>query len=161
MRDFAFETPSSNFGLPYGTICLFTVEEVLFNKAEANAYLNNYADAIKDLNLYMSTRLTGVTPGNLPANRQITEAKILSYYNNAVNIQQGLINLILEYKRAEYVQEGMRWFDILRYKITVTHDIKSGGGTVVSTEVLGPDDKRRQLKLPETVKLSGITDLNR
>ena len=160
MRDFAYETPSSNFGLQYGTVCLFTVEEVLFNKAEANAYLGNYSQAINDLNLYMSTRLTGVTPGSLPASRQITQAKILAYYNNTVNIQQGLVDLILELKRAEYVQEGMRWFDILRYKLTVTHDIKSGG-SVVTTETLGPDDKRRQLKLPDAVKLSGITDLNR
>lgn len=160
MRDFAFETPSSDFGISYGTICLFTVEEVLFNKAEANAYLGKYTDAINDLNLYMSTRLTGITPGSLPANNQITEAKIVSYYNNSVSVQQGLINLILELKRAEYVQEGMRWFDVLRYKIPVSHVLKSGG-SVINTEVLGPDDKRRQLKLPESVKLSGITDLNR
>jgi hypothetical protein len=161
MRDFAYETPSSDFGLQYGTVCLFTVEEVLFNKAEANSYLGKTAEAIADLNLYMSTRLIGVTPGNLPPNRQITEAKVLNYYNNTVNIQQGLVRLILELKRAEYVQEGMRWFDILRYNIPVTHDLKSSGGTVISTEVLAPDDKRRQLKLPESVKLSGITDLNR
>jgi hypothetical protein len=158
MRDFAYETPSSDFGFQYSTVCLFTVEEVLFNKAEANAYLGNYTAAIDDLNMYMSTRLTGVTPGNLPANRQITEAKILAYYGGALNIQQGLVALILELKRAEYVQEGMRWFDILRYKIPVTHVIKGPNG---STEVLGPDDKRRQLKLPESVKLAGITDLNR
>lgn len=158
MRDFAFETPSSDFGFQYSTVCLFTVEEVLFNKAEANAYLGNYTDAINDLNLYMSTRLTGVTPGSLPANRQITEAKILNYYGGSVNIQQGLVLLILELKRAEYVQEGMRWFDVLRYKIPVTHVLKGPNG---STEVLTPDDKRRQLKLPESVKLSGITDLNR
>ncbi len=161
MRDFAYDNPSANFGFQYGTVCLFTVEEVLFNKAEAYAYEGFYTEAINDLNLYMSTRLTGVTPGNLPANRQITQAKILSYYNNSVSIQQGLVNLILELKRAEYVQEGMRWFDVLRYKIQVSHDIKSTGGTVVSTEVLSPDDKRRQLKLPDAVKLSGITDLNR
>ncbi len=161
MRDFAYENPSSNFGLQYGTVCLFTVEEVLFNKAEAYAYQGYIAEAINDLNIYMSTRLTGITPGNLPANRQITQSKILSYYNNSVSIQEGLVKLILELKRAEYVQEGMRWFDILRYKIPVTHDLKSSAGMVVSTEVLAPDDKRRQLKLPDAVKLSGITDLNR
>jgi hypothetical protein len=160
MRDFAYETPSSDFGLQYGTVNLFTVEEVLFNKAEANAYLNNNAAAVNDLNIYMSTRLTGVTPGSLPANRQITEAKILNYYNSA-SLQEGLIRFILEIKRAEFVQEGMRWFDILRYKITVTHEMKSSAGSVISTEVLGPEDKRRQLKLPDAVKLSGITDLNR
>ena len=160
MRDFAYETPSSNFGFQYGTISLFTVEEVLFNKAEANAYLGKYAEAIADLNTYMSTRLTGVTPGSLPLSNQITEARVIAYYNNALDIRTALVRLILEYKRAEYVQEGMRWFDILRYKIPVTHDFVNAG-TIVSSVTLGPDDPRRQLKLPDAVKLSGITDLNR
>jgi hypothetical protein len=159
MRDFAYETPSSDFGYQYGTVCLFTVEEVLFNKAEANANLGNYADAINDLNIYMSTRLTGVTPGNLPANRQITEAKITSYYGT--NIKDGLISFVLDLKRAEFVQEGMRWFDILRHKIPVSHPIVGPGGVVINTITINPDDKRRQLKLPESVKLAGITDLNR
>lgn len=161
MRDFAYETPTSDFGLQYGTICLFTVEEVLFNKAEANTYLNNTTAVINDLNLYMSTRLTGVTPGNLPANRQITADKVLAYYPTAPNLQSALINLILEYKRAEYVQEGMRWFDILRYRIPVTHKFLASGGVVERTETLEPDDKRRQLKIPDAAQLSGITDLNR
>lgn len=159
MRDFAYETPSSDFGYQYGTVCLLTVEEVLFNKAEANTYLGNYAAAINDLNTYMSTRLTGVTPGSLPANRQITEAKTTTYYGK--NVQESLIALILELKRAEYVQEGMRWFDVLRHKIEVSHDIVGPGNTVVDVIRLLPDDKRRQLKLPESVKLAGITDLNR
>jgi starch-binding outer membrane protein, SusD/RagB family len=161
MRDFAYETPSSNFGLQYGTIPLFTVEEVLFNKAEANANLGKTAEAIADLNTYMSTRLTGVTPGSLPASMQITEAKVLAHYNNAFDIRTALVRLILEYKRAEYVQEGMRWFDILRHNIPVTHRFVGPGGQVIRTETLGPTDPRRQLKLPDAVKLSGITDLNR
>ncbi len=161
MRDFAYSSPSSNFGLQYGTIALFTVEEVLFNKAEANAYLSKNVDVITDLNTYLSTRLTGVTPGNLPANRQVTEAKVLAYYGGSIDIKAALISLILEYKRSEYVQEGMRWFDILRYNIPVTHRFLNNSGAVVRTEALTPDDRRRQLKLPDAVKLSGITDLNR
>lgn len=161
MRDFASDNPTSNFGVPYGTVCLFTVEEVLFNKAEANVYLNNTSAAINDLNLYMSTRLTGVTPGNLPLNRKITNNKVLAYYNNTLSLQEALLNLILEYKRAEYVQEGMRWFDMLRYNIPVTHKIVGPGGVVTGTISLSGTDKRRQLKLPDAVKLSGITDLNR
>lgn len=159
--DFAYLTPSSNIGTPYGTICLFTVEEVLFNKAEANAYIGNYDAAINDLNLYMSTRLNGVTPGNLPSNRQITQAKVLAHYNNVLPIKNALANFILELKRAEFIHEGMRWFDDLRYNITITHEFKGPGGTPAGSIKIDPTDKRRQLKLPDAVKLSGITDLNR
>lgn len=159
--DFALSTPGGNTGLAYGTISLFTTEEVLFNKAEANAYLGNYDAAINDLNLYMSTRLIGVTPGNLPANNRVTQAKVMSHYNNNVNIQQALVSFILELKRAEFIHEGMRWFDILRCNIPVTHTFIENGGTTSGSITIDATDKRRQLKLPDAVKLSGITDLNR
>lgn len=159
--DFALDNPTSDFGLPYGTICLFTTEEVLFNKAEANAYLGNYNGAINDLNIFLSTRLTGVTPGSIPANMALTQSKIRLHYNNTLSIQDALVKYILELRRLEFVHEGMRWFDILRYGLTVTHDFIGAGGAVANTVEIGPDDKLRQLKLPDGVKLSGITDLNR
>lgn len=159
--DFSREDPTSNFGLSYGTISLLTTEEVLFNKVEANVYLGNYDAAIKDLNLYLSTRLTGVTPGNLPANRTVTQTKVRQHYSNAFNIQESLIKYLLELKRIEFVHEGMRWFDILRYDLPVEHDFVNAGGVVTKSITIEPGDKLSQLKLPDEVKLSGITDLNR
>lgn len=159
--DFASESPTSDFGLPYGTICLLTTEEVLFNKAEANVYLGNYDAAIKDINLFLSTRLTGVTPGAMPAGRAVTQTKVRQHYNNDYSIQESLLKYILELRRLEFVHEGVRWFDMLRYGLTVTHEFVGPGGVVTKTLEIGPDDKLRQLKLPDEVKLSGITDLNR
>ncbi len=159
--DFALASPNVNYGTSYGTICLLTTEEVLFNKAEANTYLGNYDLAINDLNTYMSTRITGVTPGNLPSNRRITQSKIREHYNNTLGIQEAQIRYILELKRAEFIHEGIRWFDILRYDMPVTHQLTSSGGSSGGSIVIDPTDKRRQLKLPDAVKLSGITDLNR
>lgn len=159
--DFASTTPGGATGTPYGTISLFTTEEVLFNKAEANAYVGNYDAAINDLNLYMSTRLIGVTPGSLPASQQVTQAKVLSHYNNRLNIQQALVGFILELKRAEFIHEGMRWFDMLRYNIPVAHTFLGSGNATTGSIIVDATDKRRQLKLPDEVKLSGITDLNR
>jgi hypothetical protein len=159
--DFVQDDPSSNYGLPYGTICLLTTEEVLFNKAEANVYLGNYDAAIQDLNTFLSTRLIGVTPGALPANRTVTQSKVRQHYNNAYNIQEALIKYILELRRLEFVHEGMRWLDVLRYGLTITHDFIGAGGVVINSITIDPDNKLRQLKLPDGVKLSGITDLNR
>jgi hypothetical protein len=133
---------------------------VLFNKAEANTYLGNYDAAIADLNTYMSTRITGATPGALAPARQITQAKVIAHYSGRYAIKDALIRYILELKRAEFIHEGMRWFDILRYNLPVTHRIQNGTptGTFITIDA---NDKRRQLKLPDGVKLSGITDLNR
>jgi starch-binding outer membrane protein, SusD/RagB family len=49
------------------------------------------------------------------------------------------------------VQEGMRWFDILRHRLTVFHP------SVNSQEVvLRPDDPRRVLQIPQDAILAGI-----
>lgn len=159
--DFAYSTPTSNFGIPNGTVTLFSTEEVLFNKAEANAYLGNYDAAINDLNLFLSTRLRGVTPGSLPTANQATPAKLVAHYNSSVGLKDALIKYILELKRAEFIHEGMRWFDNLRYNTTIVHITRGSGGTSTGSITVDPNDKRRQLKLPDAVKLSGITDLNR
>lgn len=162
-RDFAYETPTANYGYQYSTVNLFTTEEVLFNKVEANTYLGNYDAAIADLNTYMSTRLLvtgGVSPGVMPAARQITQAKVIAHYSPALPVKDAMIKYILELKRAEFIHEGMRWFDILRYNLPVTHTIYSASGNT-TTITLSATDKHRQLKLPDGVKLSGITDLNR
>jgi hypothetical protein len=159
--DFALANPTANYGLPYGTISLFTTEEVLFNKAEANAYLGNYDAAITDLNTYMSTRLLNITPGNLPPANQVTQSKVRSHYSNSLNIQDALVRYILELKRAEFIHEGMRWFDVLRFGIPITHEFVGSGDVVTGSITINPDDKLRLLKLPDEVKLSGITDLNR
>lgn len=154
--DFARSNPSVDYGVSYGTINLFTAEEVLFNKAEANTYLGNYDLVITDLNTYLSTRLTGVNPGSLPAAQQVTQAKVRAHYNNSLPIRESLVLYILELKRLEFLQEGMRWFDILRYNMPITHSFFDGSSLTIEA-----DDKLRQLKLPDGVKLSGITDLNR
>lgn len=159
--DFLEDYPGADYGVQYGTVCLLTTEEVLFNKAEANTMLGNTALAITDLNTYMSTRLTGITPGSLPSNRRITESKVRAHYANTLNIKEALILFILELKRAEYIHEGMRWMDMLRYDIPVTHEFVGPGNTPVGSITIEPGDKLRQLKLPDGVKLSGIEDLNR
>ncbi|TDH26831.1 RagB/SusD family nutrient uptake outer membrane protein [Segetibacter sp. 3557_3] len=149
-QHFAYESPTSNFGRGYVMIPAFTVEEVLFNKAEASAYTGQFTPAIADLNMYLSTRLVSVTPGALPANRTLTEDK-LATYSGTNSIRDGLLKLVLNYKRAEFVQEGMRWFDILRHNIPVVHTTKTG-----ETHTLAANDPRRLLQIPQSALLSGV-----
>lgn len=145
-QHFAYESPTSNFGVGYVMVPALTVEEVLFNKAEANAYLNNFTAAITDLTTYVSTRIINYNAGS----HTITEDKLRTY-SGTNSVKDGLIKLILAYRRAEFVQEGMRWFDILRYKIPVVHTTLTGQTITVS-----PDDPRRLLQIPDAAKLSGI-----
>ncbi|MGH2564929.1 MAG: RagB/SusD family nutrient uptake outer membrane protein, partial [Ginsengibacter sp.] len=137
---------NANIGTPYVMVPLFTTEEVLFNQAEAYAYTGNTDAAIANLNVYASTRINNYSPS---ANN-ITAAKINSVFGTS-NIQDGLIQAILYYRRAEFIHEGMRWFDILRYKMPVVHQTTDG-----QTLTLAADDLRKVLQIPQSTSLAGL-----
>ena len=137
---------NADIGDGYNMVPLFTVEEVLFNLAEAYTYKGQTNEAIALLNTYLSTRITQYDASL----NTITASKINSYYGTS-NIQEGLINVILDYRRSEFMHEGLRWFDILRYKLTVTHETADH-----QTLTLADGDLRRVFQIPPTAKQSGI-----
>ncbi len=137
---------NAEIGNGYVMVPLFTTEEVLFNRAEANAYLNNNTAALQDLNAYCSVRIEQYNP----ATDNVTLQKIRNYYG-AANDRNGLLLTILDFKRVEFVQEGMRWLDILRYRIPVTH--YTTDGKVYS---LTSNDLRRVFQIPQAAISAGI-----
>lgn len=137
---------NAEIGTAYVMVPLFTTEEVLFNQAEAYTYTDNSSAAIANLNAYASTRINNYNPST----NNITAAKINSVFGTT-DITEGLVQAILYYKRAEFIHEGMRWFDILRYKIPVEHTTSDG-----QTITLGPDDPRRVIQIPQSTSLSGL-----
>ncbi|MBC7937616.1 MAG: RagB/SusD family nutrient uptake outer membrane protein [Rhizobacter sp.] len=144
---------NAEIGYPYVMVPLFSVEEVLFNRAEAYTYLNNTAGAVADLNTYASARITNYSA----TTHSITEAKINTTFGTTA-IKDGLIQAILYYKRAEFIHEGLRWFDILRYKLPVVHTasptVPGGTGTVIAT--LAADDLRKVIQIPPSTSLAGL-----
>lgn len=143
---FVRESINAEIGLAYVMVPLFTAEEVLFNKAEANVYLNNINDVLTDLNAYSSTRIYNYSA----ASHTITASRIKSFYRTS-DIQAGALATVMDFKRAEFVQEGMRWFDLLRYKIPVVHATVEG-----PTFTLSANDPMRVFQIPDVAKLAGI-----
>jgi hypothetical protein len=137
---------NATIGVGYVMVPLFTAEEALFNRIEANIYLGDLTQAVQDLNAYASTRLFNYNP----ASDNITINKMQLYYGIGDERMAALATL-LDFKRAEFVQEGMRWFDVLRYNIPVTHTTTDG-----QKMVLEANDKRRVFQIPESAKLSGV-----
>lgn len=143
---------NADIGFPYVMVPLFTVEEVLFNRAEAYTYTNNFTAAIADLNTYASKRVINYSS----ATHTITQGRINTVFGTA-NIRDGLIQAILYYKRAEFIHEGMRWFDILRYKMPVVHATSPDlAGNVTELARLEPDDPRKVLQIPASTSLAGL-----
>ncbi|RPD42568.1 RagB/SusD family nutrient uptake outer membrane protein [Chitinophaga barathri] len=143
---FVRSTVNAGIGTAYVMVPLFTAEEVLFNRAEAYTYLNNTGAAIEDLNTYAATRISSYNAGA----HGITPSRVRNFYGTN-NLQTALIRTILDFKRAEYVQEGMRWFDILRYRIPVSHTVVGGG-----TFNLTGNDPRRLFQIPSSAAISGV-----
>ncbi|TXK44277.1 RagB/SusD family nutrient uptake outer membrane protein [Pontibacter qinzhouensis] len=138
--------PNAEIGFPYTIFPLFTAEEVLFNRAEAYLGLNQLPEARADLTMYARNRIENYNA----TTHAITDAKLRTYYGTS-DPRQGLLLALLDFKAAEFVQEGMRWFDILRHNLTVTHTTSDG-----QTYVLTPDDPRRVVQIPQEATLAGI-----
>ncbi|HWW42403.1 RagB/SusD family nutrient uptake outer membrane protein [Pedobacter sp.] len=145
-----FFNTGPGIGFPYLTSASFTVDEALMNRAEAYAELGQFDAALKDINDFYSVRINGYNP----ANDAVTLAKISAFYSIS-DPKEGLVKTILDAKKAEFLQEGIRWFDIIRRRLTVVHNNFDATGLETFTE-LKPDDKRRVFQLPKEVKLSGI-----
>ncbi|MCA5006198.1 RagB/SusD family nutrient uptake outer membrane protein [Sphingobacterium bovistauri] len=138
---------SANFGDAYNMIPLFTTEEVLFNRAEAHASLGNNAACIADLDVYLSKRLVSYSA----VNDKFSEQKATAFFTGKTS-SQALIESILNFKKIEYIHEGMRWFDILRHKIAFEH-ISADGKINIS---ISADDNRKVLQIPENAIAIGL-----
>lgn len=148
-ENFFYTTPSTGF--PYLTFAALTTDEALANRAEAYAELGMTNLALKDLTDFYSVRATGFNP-SIDA---ITEAKIAAYYPAITDKKQALITAILDAKKSQFLQEGIRWFDLMRRKMTVVHNNIDANTLETFTE-LKPDNPRRLFQLPVEVKLSGV-----
>jgi hypothetical protein len=147
---FVKESVNANFGTIYMMAPLFTMEEALFNRAEAMILTGNTGGALALLNQFLSTRIDLYDP----ATDFLTADKVNAYYGSTT-LQVNLRNLLLAYKRAEFVHEGMRWLDIIRYDLPVTHTVVNGS-TGKTDIVLPPGDNRRVFQIPQSAALSGV-----
>ncbi len=129
---------NSNVGFPYYIHLAFTGEEVLLNRAEANAWLGNLDDAIADLQVLAEKRFSGGTP-------TVSLSALQSFYNSTDDLNNVLSYIIFLERRKEFLMQGMRWFDLKRYRLTVTHDLPDG-----STITLQADDDRKVLQIPQS-----------
>ena len=144
---FVKETISANTGEPYNTIPLLTAEEVVLNRAEAYTRLNNKPAALNDLNAFVSKNIDSYSAST----DNVTLKKMVDFYKMPADTLGAMVSTALDFKKAFFLHEGLRWLDILRLKIPVTHYTVTG-----ETITLTADDKRRVLQLPLLTKQAGL-----
>ncbi|WP_300600744.1 RagB/SusD family nutrient uptake outer membrane protein [Niabella sp.] len=147
---FYYTNVAAGIGYPYIMMPLFTMDEALLNRAEAYIQKSQYDAAIADLNTFASTRIVGYDASK----HALTIDKARSFFNEP-NDKSALIKALLETKQIAFMQEGIRWLDILRHKLAVKHNYIATDGTE-TFQTLGPDDNRRVFQIPQDAKLSGV-----
>ena len=157
---------NSNRGMTWLNVPMFTVEEVAFNRMEAYTMQGDFVHALRDLNCFISRRIDATVSKFVP----LTMEDIVEYYGedgHGANLddlephykaeladvkKMRLMKCICQMRRMEFVQEGMRWFDIKRFHLPVVHNIHWERKDIV----LERYDKRRALQIPQEAQKVGV-----
>ncbi len=139
--EFLFERSSltSNVGFNYTITLPFRGEEVLLNRAESYAFVGQIDEAIADLQTLYDKRY------DIPVTVDIEQITRFLGINDP---REALIIYLFQVERPkEFIHEGMRWFDIKRYEIEVTHTLINGAEIT-----LAGDDNRKVLQIPQAAQ---------
>lgn len=156
---FEYTDKVAGIGQAHIVTTAFTTDELLLCRAEAYIYQKEYTQAVADIQAWFDTHASGVTVSRSAVNQyygsQATE-KTKKELHPKFTIENGeqlnFVNCILHLRRIETIHEGLRWFDIKRYGIEVTHNISGS-----SDDILTVDDPRRAIQIPTDVIGAGLT----
>lgn len=154
----------------------FTAEETLLCRAEAEVYLGQTDKALTDLGYWTASHMVdepltqdGINrfyKGEPSKNIYVSELHPMEMspewtYDGLSDDSKRLIDCILHFRRIETMFEGLRWFDIKRYGITVHHAYRDPHEDDVHHDYLRWDDPRRVLQIPQNVIEAGYPSNNR
>ena len=154
---FKYASINATTGWPYVMFTAFTMDELLLNRAEAYIMTEDYTSALKDLNSYYSKRVDNYSSRT----NTVTDATIAKYKARSIvdpcytlNDKQALyLSALADIRQLEFLEEGLRWFDVRRFNIEVTHmsyDEKI-------KDVLKKGDPRRIVQIPSQARSLGLT----
>ena len=173
---YLFQGEKGGDGIRSSIMPMFTTDEALLNRAEAYIMLKKFDLAAKDLTLWMQNIVN--------TKRVLTPAMIQAFYNSTTycysdaeklrstvkkhlhpkfaidsegSVQECMLQCVLGFRRIEFLQLGMRWFDIKRYNITIMRRvIDEYGEPEQVTDSLPGDDPRRAVQIPQGVRDAGV-----
>ena len=152
----------------------FTAEETLLCRAEAKLYLGDRAGAIQDLDYWTSSKMIDKPLDQAGINNKYRGTSANNIYISELHPQDmsdtwpvlaedemRVLHCILHFRRIETMFEGMRWFDIKRYGITVKHAYRGPAEDEVHQDVLQWNDPRRVFQIPQNVVKAGYPSTDR
>jgi hypothetical protein len=154
---FKITNATAQIGYAFVTPVLLSNDEFFLNRIEAHVMTNQIATANSELEYFISTR----TQGYDPKTDKITEANVVNKYPvvddeytpfyNLTPLQTSYIKALAELRRKDFIHEGLRWFDIKRFRLKITHKYLD-----LPDAILLKDDKRKALQIPSYVSSLGV-----
>lgn len=135
------EFTTATTGFPYIVMTQLRGEEVVLNRIESYIRLNRLDDAINDYNVFATTRYD--TGG------QLSISQITSGFGGTQ--QEAMLQFIILERRKEFLAEGLRWFDVKRLSIDVTHVDVNGDVFTLDNE-----DLKKAIQIPNQALANGI-----
>jgi hypothetical protein len=154
---FKYTNVNAGTGLPFDALVLLSNDELFLNRIEAHVMTNQLALANEEIDYFLSVRVKNYNP----ATDKVTEAKVIAKYPVMENeytpfyaltsVQSSYVKAIAEMRRREFLHEGLRWFDIKRFALQITHKKYNQ-----SDNILLKDDKRKAIQIPLHVYNTGV-----
>lgn len=169
---FEYTDKVNGYGYIHGITRAFTTNETLLCRAEAKIFTNDIDGAVNDLRIWaqgynVNARMDTLENGNV----NLTAEKIKSFYTaskskglvptlNSTKMsadftvsdeQLPFVHCLLHFRRIETIHDGLRWQDLKRFGIEITH--KQGTDPL---KTLVWNDDRRAIQLPQEVIQSGM-----
>ena len=174
---FEYTDKVAGIGFPHRMCAEFTGEDALLMRAEARIFKGNLPGAVEDLNTWVQSHDTSNNIDELTANiitsyyRQRTVQsdsrdpipyvtpdlhidEVCNPVNPAYTVTDEKLPYLwcmLHFRRIETVFSGMRWFDIKRYGLEITHRIGRTESRTLSTF-----DLRRAFQVPTESLEAGL-----
>ena len=149
---------------------LLSGEEALLNRAEAYTMKHEFDLALADINLFLKERVR-VNSSDINADftpYKVNLSKIKNFYDDLPDLfpdlepfyvseidedQMSILKCIVDWRRKEFLQEGMRWFDIKRFHLPVTHTFLDKNQASIQ---LDRYDLRRAVQIPTEAQGFGV-----
>lgn len=137
----------------YVTNVLFTTDEVMLNRMEAYAMMQDYDKAIDDMLNFLRFKY-GIELSCHRRNIMWTGSENYNVYTPFYGMsvkQLALVKAIAGFRQKEFLHEGLRWFDLRRFYMAVNRTSKNS-----FYRPLGKDDPRKLLQIPAEAIRKGL-----